>query len=147
MPDQRSAPQLQAINPPGLYGPAPNGYSNLMITPANARWLFIAGQGGEDTNGVLPAEFADQLTRCMKNLEYALTVGGARFDQVAKLTVLVVDHIEARLALISAALAKAAGNNPAPACTLIPVPRLAPEGMLIEIDAAACLPASEEHAA
>lgn len=95
----------------------------------------------------MPAEFADQLTRCMKNLEYALTVGGARFDQVAKLTVLVVDHIEARLALISAALAKAAGNNPAPACTLIPVPRLAPEGMLIEIDAAACLPASEEHAA
>ena len=147
MPDQRSAPQLQAINPPGLYDPAPNGYSHLMITPANARWLFVAGQGGEDTNGVLPAEFADQLTRCMKNLEYALTVGGARFDQVAKLTVLVVDHIEARLALISAALAKAAGNNPAPACTLIPVPRLAPEGMLIEIDAAACLPASEEHAA
>ena len=147
MPDQRSAPQLQAINPPGLYAPAPNGYSHLMITPANARWLFVAGQGGEDTNGVLPAEFADQLTRCMKNLEYALTVGGARFDQVAQLTVLVVDHIEARLALISAALAKAAGNNPAPACTLIPVPRLAPEGMLIEIDAAACLPASEEHAA
>ena len=95
----------------------------------------------------MPAEFADQLTRCMENLEYALTVGGARFDQVAKLTVLVVDHSEARLALISAALAKTAGNNPAPACTLIPVPRLAPEDMLIEIDAAACLPASEEHAA
>lgn len=95
----------------------------------------------------MPAEFADQLTQCMKNLEYALTVGGARFDQVAKLTVLVVDHREARLALISAALAKAAGNNPAPACTLIPAPRLALDGMLIEIDATACLPASEEHAA
>lgn len=147
MPDQRSAQRLQAINPPGLYDPTPNGYTHLMITPANARWLFVAGQGGEDTNGVLPAEFADQLTQCMKNLEYALTVAGARFDQVAKLTVLVVDHSEARLALISAALAKASQGNPAPACTLIPVPRLALDGMLIEIDAVACLPANEEQAA
>ena len=60
---------------------------------------------------------------------------------------LVVDHSEARLALISAALAKAAQGNPAPACTLIPVPRLALDGMLIEIDAVACLPANEEQAA
>ncbi|WP_425054330.1 RidA family protein [Pseudomonas abyssi] len=147
MPDQRPTQPLQAINPPGLYDPTPNGYSHLMLTPTNVRWLFVAGQGAEDVSGRLSDDFADQLTHCLRNLQYALTAGGAHFSQVAKLTVLVVDHSEARLALISAALAKVAGDNPAPACTLIPVPRLALDGMLIEIDAVACLPASEEHRA
>lgn len=147
MPDQRPTQPLQAINPPGLYDPTPNGYSHLMLTPTNVRWLFVAGQGAEEVSGILPDDFADQLTHCLSNLQYALAAGGAHFSQVVKLTVLVVDHSEARLALISAALAKAAGDNPAPACTLIPVPRLALDGMLIEIDAVACLPASEEHRA
>ncbi|GGE38196.1 enamine deaminase RidA [Halopseudomonas oceani] len=147
MPQTRTMPRLQAINPIGLYDPSANGYSHLMLAPANARWLFVAGQGGEDVNGTLSDDFAEQLQQCLDNLQRALTAGGARFAQIAKLTVLVVDHSEARLALISEALASAAGADMAPACTLIPVPRLALDGMLIEIDATACLPASPEQAA
>ncbi len=65
MPDQRPTQPLQAINPPGLYDPTPNGYSHLMLTPTNVRWLFVAGQGAEDVSGRLPDDFADQLTHCL----------------------------------------------------------------------------------
>lgn len=54
MPDQRSAPQLQAINPPGLYDPAPNGYSNLMITPANARCCSLPERAAKTQTAYCP---------------------------------------------------------------------------------------------
>ena len=60
---------------------------------------------------------------------------------VAKLTVLVVDHTEQRLALFSQAVRSLWPDGAAPACTLIPVPRLALDGMLIEIEATAVMQA------
>ncbi|MEH6565437.1 MAG: RidA family protein [Halopseudomonas sp.] len=128
-----------AINPPALYDPTPNGYSHVVVAPLNARWLFVAGQGGEDQHGSLASGFQPQLQRCLHNLRIALAAGGATLQQVTKLTVLVVDHDEARLSLIASALRDAWADKPAPACTLIPVPRLALDGMLIEIDATACV--------
>ena len=50
---------------------------------------------------------------------------------------LIVDHSEERLHIFGAALKAAWDDNPAPACTLIPVPRLALDGMLFEIEATA----------
>ncbi|MEH6490994.1 RidA family protein [Halopseudomonas sp.] len=132
-----------AINPPALYDPTPNSYSHLVIAPPNVRWLFVAGQGGEDEHGSLAPDFAAQLQRCLQNLRIALAAGDATLQQVTKLTVLVVDHDETRLSLISAALRAAWAGSPAPACTLIPVPRLALDGMLIEIDATACIGAGQ----
>ena len=62
-------------------------------------------------------------------------------NDVAKLTVLVVDHTEQRLALFSQAVRSLWPDGAAPACTLIPVPRLALDGMLIEIEATAVMQA------
>ncbi|MGO4774984.1 RidA family protein, partial [Lysobacter sp. 2RAB21] len=58
---------------------------------------------------------------------------------VVKLTVLVVDHSHERLHVFGEELAAAFGADHRPACTLIPVPRLALDGMLFEIEAIAAL--------
>ena len=138
--------QASAINPAELYDPTPNGYSHVVIAPANARWIFVAGQGGEDASGLLTEGFSAQLQRCLNNLRIALAAAGASLQHVLRLTVLVVDHDQQRLDVIGEALRKAWGDYCTPACTLIPVPRLALDGMLVEIDATACISATEAKA-
>lgn len=132
---------LTFINPPGLYDPRPNGYSHVAVVSPCTRMVYVSGQGGEDASGALPAEFAAQVQQALSNLVTALHAAQAQPRDVAKLTVLVVDHSEARLSVFSQALGALWGKAPPPACTLIPVPRLALDGMLIEIEATAVLPA------
>ena len=129
--------QLSFINPPGLYDPRPNGYSHVVVAEAPARLIYIAGQGGENVDGVLSEDFGTQVKLALSNLQTALDAAGAGLSNVAKLTVLIVDHSEERLGIFGGALSAAWGDNPAPACTLIPVPRLALDGMLFEIEATA----------
>jgi enamine deaminase RidA (YjgF/YER057c/UK114 family) len=128
---------LAFINPPGLYDPRPNGYSHVVVVKAPARMIYIAGQGGEDANGVLCEDFATQVEQALSNLRTALRAGNASLTDVAKVSALIVDHSEERLHIFSSALRAAWGDSPAPACTLIPVPRLALDGMLFEIEATA----------
>lgn len=135
------ASPLSFHNPAGLYDPAPNGYSHLAIVQGPARLLLLSGQGGEDSSGQLSEDFDAQLAQCLANVQTALRAAGAGLRDVARLTVLVVGHSEARLARLSSALKALWGDAPTPACTLIPVPRLALDGMLIEIDATAALAA------
>ncbi|SEO61282.1 Enamine deaminase RidA, house cleaning of reactive enamine intermediates, YjgF/YER057c/UK114 family [Duganella sp. CF517] len=129
--------QLEFINPPGLYDPRPNGYSHVVVAEASARLIYIAGQGGETADGVLSEDFGTQVKQALGNLQTALNAADASLANVAKLTVLIVDHSEERLRIFGDALVDVWGDNPAPACTLIPVPRLALDGMLFEIEATA----------
>ncbi len=128
---------IQLINPPGLYDPAPNGYSHLAIVPPGSRLVLVAGQGGETADGSLPPDFASQVRQAVANMRVALAAAGADVTQVARLLVLIVDHTEERLHVLGAELDRAWGDAPKPACTLIPVPRLALDGMLFEIEATA----------
>lgn len=130
---------MKCINPAGLYDPRPNGYSHVVIADlaAPSRLVYIAGQGGEDAGGVLSEDFATQVSQALANLRIALDAAGASLTHVAKVSALIVDHDEAKLAIFSTALRAAWGNAPPPACTLIPVPRLALDGMLFEIEATA----------
>ncbi|TYQ05346.1 UNVERIFIED_ORG: enamine deaminase RidA (YjgF/YER057c/UK114 family) [Zoogloea ramigera] len=126
---------MQFINPATLYDPRPNGYTHVVIAEAPARLVYIAGQGGEDVNGVLSEDFATQVAQALVNLRAALQAADTTLAQVAKVTALIVGHDEAKLAIFSTALRAAWGDAPPPACTLIPVPRLALDGMLFEIEA------------
>lgn len=132
-------PAFTLTNPPGLYDPAPNGYSHLAVLKPGARLAFIAGQGGENEKGELPADFRAQVRQALGNLRTALKAAGADTRDVLKLTVLIVDHSEARLHVFGEELAQAFGPGPKPTCTLIPVPRLALDGMLFEVEAVAAL--------
>lgn len=130
---------FELFNPRGLYDPSGNGYSHGARVETPARFVFLAGQGGEDPDGVLPDSFAAQARQALVNVRIALQAQGADFKDVFKLTLLIVDHSEQRLAEWVAAIDQAWGVYMKPACTLIPVPRLALDGMLVEIEAMACL--------
>ncbi|WP_368562318.1 RidA family protein [Pseudoxanthomonas sp. UTMC 1351] len=135
------SPVLVLDNPPGLYDPAPNGYSHVAIVKPGAKWLWIAGQGGETQDGALSPDFRTQVRQAFSNLKTALASAGAGTRDVLKLTVLVVAHSEERLHLFGAELEAAFGPHHKPACTLIPVPRLALDGMLFEVEAVAAIAA------
>ena len=90
--------------------------------------------------GQLAAGFDAQVRQAFANLRTALHAAGAAPRDVARLTVLVVDHSPERLGTLGTALRDCWAGAPLPACTLIPVPRLALDGMLFEVDATAVLP-------
>jgi enamine deaminase RidA (YjgF/YER057c/UK114 family) len=129
------------INPDGLYDPTPNGYSHIAIAPPETRMIYIAGQGGEDKNGNLAADFALQLKQAFANLRIALDAVGAHPEQVIKLTTLVVEHNESKLQQLGDEI-KAIWGEQTPTQTLIPVTRLALDAMLFEVDAIVAIPTS-----
>ena len=127
--------KLTIVNPKNLYDPSPNGYSTAVITPREARLAYISGQGGQDSTGALSPDFAVQVEQAYANLRTAL---GARPDQVAKLTVFVVDHDMSKLGVLTQNVKEMFGGA-LPAQTLIPVPKLAIDPMLFEVEAVVIL--------
>lgn len=130
--------KLTIVNPKKLYDPSPNGYSTAVITPRNARVAYISGQGGQDGTGALSPDFAVQVKQAYANLRTALDALGARPDQVAKLTVFVVDHDMSKLEVLTRNVKEMFGET-LPAQTLVPVPKLAIDPMLFEVEAIAIL--------
>ncbi|WP_111495299.1 RidA family protein [Marinobacter bohaiensis] len=131
---------LTLSNPEGLYDPTENSYSHLAQVAPNSRLILVAGQGGENVHGELPADFHLQVRWALANLKVAVNAAGAELGDVAKLTTLIVDHDEDKLAILGEELKAAWGDAALPTQTLIPVPRLALEGMLFEVEALAVLP-------
>ncbi|MEM7501019.1 MAG: RidA family protein [Pseudomonadota bacterium] len=136
--DSKPIPTTTIVNPPRLYDPAPNGYSHAVVATDATRIAFIAGQGGEDASGRLSSEFSEQLDQAYANLRTALDAVGAEPDQVTKITTYVVDYDQSKLEPMTKAVAGVFGEA-LPAQTLVPVPRLAIDGMLFEVDAVAVL--------
>ncbi|MDF2812990.1 MAG: enamine deaminase RidA [Microvirga sp.] len=130
--------KLTIVNPQDLYDPSPNGYSTATILPSGARVAYISGQGGQDSTGGLSPDFAVQVEQAYANLRTAIEALGAKPDQVAKLTVLVVDHDISKLEVLTKNV-KAMFGEALPAQTLIPVPRLAIDPMLFEVEAVVIL--------
>jgi enamine deaminase RidA (YjgF/YER057c/UK114 family) len=130
--------KLAIVNPPNLYDPSPNGYSTAVIVPSGARVAYISGQGGQDATGALSPDFAVQVKQAYANLRTALDALGARPDQVAKLTVFVVDHDMSKLGVLTENVKEMFGEA-LPAQTLIPVPKLAIDPMLFEVEAVVVL--------
>ncbi|NHZ64412.1 RidA family protein [Massilia genomosp. 1] len=131
---------ISFINPIGLYDPQANGYTHVVIASTPARMVYVAGQGGENAAGELAPDFAGQVAQALANLQTALAAADASLEHVVKISVLIVDHSMERLGILGQAMRAAWGERPAPACTLIPVARLALEGMLFEIEATAVAP-------
>ena len=110
------------------------------MVPPGTTLVYVAGQLGEDENGHFPMDFAAQLKQSFANLRTALSAVGATPKQVVKITILSVDHDAEKQRLISLERNAMWQGDHKPASTLIPVPRLAVEGLLFEIDAIAAIP-------
>lgn len=123
-------------NPKSLFDPTPYGFSHMATISANAKLIFIAGQGGEENGeGTLSPDFRQQTYQSLRNIETALRSQGLTMSTVVKVTTLVVNHDASKLQILIEEFQKMWPDNKFPVNTLIPVPRLALDNMLIEIDA------------
>lgn len=130
---------FRLVNPTSLYDPSNHGYSHVAVLQPSARIAIIAGQGGEAPDGSLSSDFRVQVRQALINLATAAQGVGARMEHIVKQTMLVVDFDDPKLHIVGEELARAfAGHKPT--ATLIPVPRLALEGMQFEIDAIVAMP-------
>ncbi|MGG6297802.1 RidA family protein [Leptolyngbya sp. AN02str] len=134
--------KIRRINPEGLADPSHYGYAQVTVVPPDTTLVYVAGQLGEDIHGHFSAEFAAQVKQAFHNLHTALSAAGATPDQVVKITVLSVDHTTEKQQIISAERNAMWPGEHKPASTLIPVPRLAVEEALFEVDAIASIPNS-----
>lgn len=132
---------FQLINPVGLYDPAPRAYSHVARLEPGVRLVYLAGQVGEDVEGKVSSDFATQARQALVDLQTALAAADAKISDVVKLTVLITDHNENRLAVLGAEIGSVWGSLMKPTCTLIPVPRLALDALLIEVEAVAAVAA------
>ena len=128
---------LEPINPDGL--PVPESYTHVVVAKGS-RLVFIAGQVAEDAddNLVGAGDFEAQALQAFANLGLCLRAAGARPDQVARITIYVVDHRPEYLAQISAARVSVFGAHK-PADTILGVQTLAEPGRLIEVEGIAVL--------
>ncbi len=129
---------LTIVNPPGMFDPTPFGYSQIVTAPGTGRIAYISGQGGADSTGMLSPDFAVQVRLAYANLRAALDGIGAKPDQVVKLTIYVVDHDQSKLGVLTGSVVEMFGET-LPAQTLVPVPALALDGMLFEVEAVVAL--------
>jgi enamine deaminase RidA (YjgF/YER057c/UK114 family) len=128
---------LEPVNPGDLA--TPETYSHVIVA-SGSRWVFVAGQVAEDRQGNLvgPGDLAVQARQAFENVGRALAAAGARPEQVAKITIFVVDYRNEALSVIEEARAALFGEHK-PVDALIGVKTLAHPGGLIEIEAIAVL--------
>lgn len=125
-------------NPAALFDPGPYGFSHVVTVPAGSKLIFVAGQGGEENkDGKLTADFRTQLQHVLNNIRIALKTQDVKMGAVVKVTTLIVDHDQTKLKILIEEFEKMWPDKKFPVNTLIPVPKLALDGMLVEIDAVA----------
>ncbi|MFB6564732.1 RidA family protein [Streptomyces sp. NPDC056400] len=130
---------ITLVNPTGL--PTVDAYRQVSIA-TGSKLVFVAGQVAWDADGATVGErdLAAQVERCYLNVSAALAAAGASFDDVAKLTVYVVDWTPDKMPLLMRGIARAAarlGTTPAAPATLVGVAALDVPEHLVEVEATA----------
>lgn len=77
----------QFLNPGGENPP---GYTEVVSSPPG-RMIFISGQGGTDSKGNLPSDFASQARNTFLNIRRCLDLAGAEFKDIVKINYYVTD--------------------------------------------------------
>ena len=132
---------VELLNPEGL--PKPEVYRQVAVA-SGSRLVFLAGQVARDADGepVGAGDLAAQTEQAYLNVATALAAVGGSFDDVAKVTLYLVDWSGEKLAALGEGVARAAGRLGADLTkpvTLIPVAALGEPDLLIEVDATAVL--------
>ncbi|MET9859503.1 RidA family protein [Streptomyces smyrnaeus] len=129
------------LNPEGL--PKPEVYRQLSVA-TGSKLVFVAGQVARDADGrpVGQGDFAAQVEQCYLNISTALAAIGGSFDDVAKLTVYVVDWSPEKMPLLGEGVGRAAaklGIDPVKPITLLGVAALGEPDLLVEVEATAVI--------
>jgi enamine deaminase RidA (YjgF/YER057c/UK114 family) len=126
---------LELINPADVA--TPQTYTQVVVA-TGSRLVFVSGQVAEDGEGNLVGrdDLAAQARQAFDNVGRALAAARARPEQVAKITIFVVDCRDEDLPAIEEGRVALFGEHK-PADTLVEVASLAHAGCLIEIEAIA----------
>ena len=121
----------------------PEGFVHIGVA-TGSRTVYLAGQTAENAEGEIVAkgDLAGQTEQAFLNVAAALEAAGAAFDDVAKITMYVVDWEPSKIEAITAGAGAAAaklGVVPLKPVTLIGVAALFDPDHMIEIDATAVL--------
>ena len=132
---------IELLNPPGI--PAPDFYRQVAVA-TGTRTVYLSGQVARDGEGnpVGPGDLAAQVEQAYSNVATALAAVGGTFDDVAKLTVYVVDWSPEKLAGLGEGVARVAerlGVDPRKPITLLGVASLGEPDLLVEVEAIAVL--------
>ncbi|WP_433270149.1 RidA family protein [Actinosynnema sp. CS-041913] len=132
---------ITLVNPEGL--PKVDAYRQVSVA-TGSKLVFIAGQVAWDAEGttVGVGDLAAQVEQCYLNIGTALAGVGGSFDDVAKMTVYIVDWTPDKMPLFLEGAARAAeklGVTPVPPGTLLGVAALAFPDHLVEVEATAVL--------
>lgn len=133
------ATPFERVNPPDLA--PPSGFSHAVVA-GGSRVVFLAGQTGADGAGaIVGGGLVAQFEQALGNLLAALAAAGGRPDQLASLTVYIVDmdDYRSRAGEIGAVWRRLAGRD-YPAMAGIGVARLWDAEALVELQGAAVLP-------
>ena len=138
------AGDIKRIFPKTLYDSSYSAYSQVVVAP-KGRLVFVSGQGAIDAEGkLLPGnKMEDQIPVAIQNLKLAIEAAGARPEHATKMVILMVDHDEKYLQQLAEEIIGLFGEH-LPAGILIPVPRLALDGMRFEMDVTLVIPEEEK---
>jgi enamine deaminase RidA (YjgF/YER057c/UK114 family) len=127
---------IEKINPPALMEPV--GYSHVVVASGTRR-VYVAGQTGVGPDGVVVGpDLASQTAQALRNVGAALEAGGATWDDVAKMTILVVGYEPNMSGALFAGIGEVFGDTmPLAATTLHGVHSLFEPELLVEIEAIA----------
>lgn len=129
--------KLTRTNPDGIHKPFSH-YSHVVTAEGAQRLVFCAGQVAADAAGTVlpPDDFDAQARLVMQNLEKALAAGGAKFSDVTKVTIYIVNPHDVPKG--RGLLTTYFGPNP-PASTLCILRGLANPNFLVEVEATAAV--------
>ncbi|AVT32256.1 enamine deaminase RidA [Plantactinospora sp. BC1] len=130
---------ITMVNPEGL--PTVDLYRQVSVA-TGSKLVFLAGQVAVDADGATVGigDYAAQVEQCYLNVATALNAVDASFDNVAKLTVYVVDWTADKMPLLMEGISRAAtklGIAPVPPLTGLGVSALAGPDLLVEVEAVA----------
>lgn len=126
----------QFINPTELM--TPRGFTHV-VASRPGKTIYISGQTAVEANGEIvgKGDLRVQTEKTYANLQFALNAAGANFEDVVKINIYVLNLTSQAVGIIREVRTKYYSPTHPPASTLVGVPALAVDGLLIEIEAIA----------
>ena len=132
---------ITLMDPDGL--PKVDTHRQVSVA-TGSKMVFMAGQVAWSADGgtVGVGDLAAQVEQCYLNVGTALAAVGGSFDDVAKLTLYIVDFSPDKMSLLGEGIARASeklGVTPVPPITGLGISALADPELLVEVEATAVI--------
>jgi enamine deaminase RidA (YjgF/YER057c/UK114 family) len=126
------AGEIKTLVPDTVPAPFKDRFSHGKIVPADAEWLFTAGQTGRKIDGSIGVGIEEQADLAMRNLYNIVVAAGMSSDDVIKMTIYYRDPKD--LSAIIEARNRHFGADFKPASTAVGVSALANPAYLLEVE-------------